>query len=416
MDPEFERLGSPEFRDSAVLVQWNELAVETADEVDNFLTLIGHRTVAMMHLAMHDALNAIGPVYEQYAYLETRIDADPAVAISQAAWEILVDAYPDYQESFDMLLATTLASAPDGAAKDRGVELGKAAAAAIIERREGDDYAIEGDEYPPGDDPGYYRLIPPFEKVMGTGWGKAEPFAMTSPEQFRPGPPPELTSERYARDLNEVKAYGGANSSERSEEQTHIAHWWAEYAAPGYSRIARALVPEHDMHLWEAARLFALFSMDNFDGYVSVFEAKYAYNFWRPQSGIHEANSDGNPATEADPDWVSEMTTVPHPDYPSAHAQACEAGSEIFAAVFGTADLTFTIHSSKAPEGGPATRTYTNIDDAATNCGLSRIYNGFHFRFAIDAGIEMGRARAKHLLENYLQRRAGVEHLDLASL
>jgi hypothetical protein len=182
-----------------------------------------------------------------------------------------------------------------------------------------------------------------------------------------------------------------------------MAHWWAEFCESWCARLARNLAEEQGLDAWEAARLFALLHVDNFDGYVTNFESKHHYAFWRPITAIRAADEDGNEATVADPDWEPEMVTLPHPDYPSAHAQACHGAAAIFEEVFGTADFAFTMDSATAPEEGPATRTFESIHEAAEECGMSRLDNGYHFRAAIEAGAEQGRERAAYILATILQ-------------
>jgi hypothetical protein len=392
--------------DGDIVAAWNAVIVETAYEVDQWLSLLGHRTLAMMHLAMHDALNAIDPRYETYALDAEGLDADPVAAASRAAHDVAAAAYPDHADRIAAHHEALLAGVPDDARKARGLEIGAQAAAAIIARRDGDEYDAEGEPYQPADDaPGTYQFTGPHDFAAYVGAPHAAPFAMEAADQFRSPPPPALDSEAYARDLNEVKALGARDSTERTEDQTHIAHWWAEFCESWCSRLARNLVAEHDLDLWPAARLFALLHVDNFDGYVTNFESKYHHAFWRPVTAIRAADEDGNDATAADPDWRPEMETLPFPDHPSAHAQACHGAAAIFEDTFGTSEIAFTMDSLTAPEQGPATRSYEDIHDAAEDCGLSRLYNGYHFRFAIDAGARQGRERAGYILDTILQPR-----------
>jgi hypothetical protein len=415
-EQQFERLlADPDFQDGSVITAWNELVVTIASEVDQWFSLLGHRTLTMMHIAMHDALNAIVPVYNQYAHSEGGVAARPVVAASQAARDVAVAAYPDHAERFDALHQEWLDQVPDDERTAEAVALGRAAAAAIIERREGDNFDAEGAPYEPGSQPGDYRFTEPFDFAFGTGWADAEPFGLQSADQFRAAPPPVLSGEEYAAAFDEIRAMGRQESGERTDDQTHIAHWWAEFCETWCSRLGRQLAEEQDLHLWRAARLFALFHMDNFDGYVTNFESKYHYGFWRPVTAIRQADTDGNPHTEPVSDWMPEMETLPIPDYPSAHAQACHGAAEIFAGVFGTSEVSFTMDSMTAPEEGRRTRSYESFDQAAEDCGLSRIYNGFHFRFAVDAGARQGRERARFILNNHLQRRPEVDHSGLES-
>lgn len=390
----------PEYRDARVLLEWNELGLATAAEDDQFQTLRGNRSLPLMHLAIHDALNAIVPIYETYRHSGSNEEAHPIAAVSQAAHDVLADIYPDQAEAFAMLHERWLGEVPQGDRKARGTALGAAAAATILEARSGDGYDSEG-SFTPGDTPGAYRITPPFEEPVGTGWAETTPLGMHSPDQFRPGPPPAIDSDRYAEEFDEVKRLGRRDSEVRTADQTHIGHWWAEYTTVGYPDFARTRVVEDDIHLWQTARLFALLAMDNFDALISAWDAKYEYQYWRPYTAIRNADQDGNPATRSDPEWEPEMMTPPHPDYPAALSTLCAGGAEVLKAVLGE-DIGFTRESGSAPEGTPATRSYDNLDATVESCMLSRIYNGFHFRAGLEAGVEMGRERAHHLLDHHL--------------
>lgn len=404
-------LSERECQDARVVVDWNELGWATAADVGLAVGLVGHRTMPMMHLAMHDALNAIVPVYDQYSHTASEAEAHPVAAVSQAAHDVLANAYPDHAEDFARLHESWLDEIPEGERKAEGIELGAAAAASIIADRDGDGYDSEG-TFTPGAEPGAYRYTPPFDFAAGPGWGDTRPLGMNAPDQFRPGPPPDIGSAQYAEEFNEVKRLGREDSQARTEDQTHSAHWWAEYTTVGYPDFVRARIAEDDIHLWPAARLFALLAMDNFDALISAWDAKYEYQYWRPYTAIRQADADGNPATGADSDWAPEMTTPPHPDYPAA-LSTCAGGAEMLKDVLGP-DVAFSRESGSAPEGGPATRVYETVDDAVESCMLSRIYNGFHFRSGLEAGVEMGRDRAHHILDNHLTPRAAAAQVERA--
>jgi hypothetical protein len=406
-------LNEPVSPETMLVLEWNELIISTAAEVDGFQTLLSHRAVPMLHLAVHDALNAIVPVYEQYAYTGSNEEAHHIAAASQAAHDVMADIFPGYKETAAELHQRWLDKIPDGSEKEQGIKLGRAAASTILELRMNDGYDSAG-EFIPGNEPGEYRITPPFDEPIGTGWPDTEPLSMTSPDQFRPGPPPALESEDYARDFNEVKQYGSKNSEVRTDDQTHVGYWFAEYPTVAYPDFARTVVIENYIHPWSAARLFALLAIDNFDGLISVFDAKYTYRFWRPYTAIRNADQDGNPATQPDTGWEPEMTTAPHPDYPAALSTLCAGGAEVFKIFFDNAEVPYTREAGSVPDGTPAARFYNTIDETVEDCENSRIYNGFHFRTGIDVGTEMGRERAKHLLENHLTRQPGMDYPDLA--
>ncbi len=401
-----------DYPEAKVITDWNELIVSTAAEVDGFQTLLGNRAVPLMHLAVHDALNAIVPVYDQYAYTNTAGEAHPIAAASQAAHDVMVEIFPDHAESAAELHRKWLERVPGGSKKEQGIRIGSESAQAIIDLREDSGYDSIG-EFTPGSEPGEYRITPPFEEPIGTGWPETEPLSMTSPDQFRPGPPPALDSEVYAREFEEVKRLGRKNSEERTDDQTHIGYWFAEYPTVAYPDFSRTRVLAEDINLWRAARLFALLAIDNFDGLISVFDAKYEYTFWRPYTAIRNADRDGNPATEPDPDWEPEMTTAPHPDYPAALSTLCAGGAVVLKDVFGSSNIPYTREAGSVPRGTPAARSYDTIDEAVEHCKLSRIYNGYHFRTGLVVGIEMGVERAHHMLGNHLTRQPGVEYPEL---
>lgn len=401
--------------DARVVIEWNQLVLEVAAETDGFQTLYTNRAVPLMHLAIHDALNAIVPAYKSYAFSDINPHAHPVAAASQAARNVMKKIFPDHSQAISELHQRWLGKVPEGAAKKQGVQLGRASAETIIQKKDGDRHDSEG-KFNPNDEPGSYRITPPFDEPIGTGWADTEPLAMKSADQFRPGPPPALDSDTYAREFEEVKRLGQKESKHRSDDQTRIGYWFAEYPTVAYPDFSYDLLIENNVHLWSAARLFALLAIDNYDGLISVFDAKYEYNFWRPYTAIRNADLDGNPQTHSDPDWEPEMTTAPHPDYPAALATLCAGGAEVLKNVFGTDDIHYERKSASVLDGMPASRSYGSIDEAVEDCILSRIYNGFHFRTGLETGARMGRQRAVYLLENHLTRQEHTPYPDPARL
>ena len=232
-------LAQPEFRNATLVLEWSETAIASAIAADGFQTLHSHRAGPMMHLAMHDTLNSIVPIYHPYAHDVAEPGAHPVAVASQAAHDVLAAEFPDQAETFAELRADWLVTVPEGAARETGRNLGAEAAAAILAERPGDGHYSEG-SFTPGEAPGAYRLTPPHDTPVGTGWAATEPFAMEAPEQFRPGPPPALDSARYAEDLEEVKRLGAADSAQRTDAQTQVGYWWAEYSTVGSPDFARA--------------------------------------------------------------------------------------------------------------------------------------------------------------------------------
>ncbi len=386
--------------EESVVAAWNEVAYEIAYAEDSFFTFKGHRAFSMMHLAMHDALNSIEPRYTRYACTAAQTDADPPAAVTQAAYEVLVTQYPDKRSSLDSMLTRWLDPVPTGVRKARAVTLGRACASAILALREGDGWDFAG-TYAFNDTPGRYQTTGTWDGFMlQPGFRYARPFALTSPDQFRPPPPPEVTSADYAEAYAEVKAQGSATSTVRTDDQTAYAVWWMEFAEGSINRLARELIAEQGTDLWDAARLFAYLNVALYDGYIAVWDSKYEYDHWRPVTAIRAVEADENPGTTPDPDWKSLRPTPPFQDYASAHAAACAASLGVLAHEFDN-ELSFSMSPITAPEGMP-TRSFTSFSAAAEECADSRIQLGWHFRYAADEGLALGRRVLSHITSNYL--------------
>jgi PAP2 superfamily len=397
------------FVDAALAVAWNETLYEIGFAEDQFGTLKSHRAQAMMHIAIHDALNSVIPLYRRFAYRGNDLFAHPIAAAAQAAHDVVLSQYPGQQARLDSELANWLSRIPDGPLKTRGIKLGGRIAAAILALREGDGWDFQG-TYTFSSEPGDYQTTPPWNGfVFLPGFRFAKPFGLRAPDQFRPGPPPRLDSARYAAAYNEVKDFGRVDSVVRTLDQTLYAVWWMEFTEGSVNRLARQLVTQRGTHLWRAARLFALLNISIYDGYIAVWDSKFEYNHWRPYTAIREADRDGNPATEADPTWEPLRTTPPFPDYVSAHSAACAATFEILKRTFGDR-VSFTMETTTAPPEMP-TRSFRSFSSAAAECADSRVRLGWHFRYATNRGLALGRAVAEWLEENYLEfRGASPQH------
>jgi len=389
--------------DRHIITKWNHLTYQIAYQHDQFYSLLGIRTLSMTHLAMHNALNAIEPRYETYAFDAKNGKADPVAAVCEAARTVLLDAYPDRKDTIRQEYDHWMNQLPDNEAKREGIALGRQAGKMIIALREGDGHEKQGD-YTPMSKPGDYQYTPGWDGwVLKPDFDYARPFCLDSVTQFRSPEPPALNSEAYLQSFREVKAYGRKDSPVRTADQTHYAHWWAEFAEHSWNRIGRMATNDRNLSLWESARMFALINMDIYDIYLASLESKYYYDTWRPYTAIRAAATDQNRHTEPDTSWQPEMLTPPWPEYPSAHASVGSGGAEILTHVFGTADISFTMESVSAlPEA--KTRTYHNLDEAAADCADSRIMNGYHFRFATEEGKRQGRQIAKFIWKNFLKK------------
>ncbi len=369
------------------------------------------RLYAIANVAMHDALNALIPRFERYAD-DGGIDQDAgaAAAVLTAAHDAIVGADPGAAASTDAWYAAELAplTGTDGLAA--GVAVGHRAAAAILARRQNDGTAGGGvAPYTPGSNPGDYRFTPPFNTpafdFFGTGgfadaslWGRTvTPFVISSGSQFRAARPYGAASNAaavltpaYTADFQEVAALGCAGCAARSAEQTEIALFWMENSPTGWNRIARIVAAQRHLDAWDAARLFALLQMGEFDAYTTSLESKYYYNFWRPVTAVALAAGDGNDATSPQSGWeVLAPPTPPVPDYPSAHSTAGgSAAAVIEALVPGRGPSIATTSGSLAG----VTRRFGSVAEAARENAMSRIYIGYHFRHATVVGLAQGRA------------------------
>jgi hypothetical protein len=394
--------------DATVVVRFSQLAHDNAFALDPALNdpFPNARGWTMMYLAMHDALNAIVPRYRQYAFFGRDASAHPIAAAAQAAHDVMNYIYPSRQAENDAELAFWLRQVPDGSRKENGVRLGTRSAAAIINARANDNMLVAG-KYAPQNPlaPGDYRFIPPLDFVYRPAFGDAIPFGIDSAANFLPDPPPALASRRYAASVNETKKFGQLHSPSRTEDQTNLAAWWLEFNEIQWGRIMRQLAQTQELKLLDAVRMFALANMANMDATVAVWHAKQSYDFWRPFHAIRLADTDGNPLTEADPNWVSEHRVPPLQEYPSAHAIQCHAIARTLRSIFGSDHISFATQSTTALPSNPV-RSFSRLRAAARECGESRIMAGFHYRFSVDAGARMGDNIARKILDTQLLRRS----------
>ena len=349
-----------------MVTDWNVIAT-TAAAAPIRNGVLQTRIYAMTHLAIHDALNAVDRRSRPYAlHLHAHLDASPDAAVAAAAHDVLAHELPPMQQSLlDTAYTNSLSGIPNGAAKDAGITIGQAAAAAIIALRSSDGSNLPM-PYTPGSGPGVWIPTPPdFFPALLPGWGNVTPFTLRSGAQFRLDPPEvfDLTSEEYAADYNEVKSIGEVLSPSRTADQSLIAEFWYEASAQGWNRIARIVSAQHRLGLWENARLFGLVNLALADGYIAHFDTKYLYNFWRPVTAIRAGDADGNDDTVADPGWTSFLVAPSIPDYPSGHSTVGAAAAMVLARFFGHDDVPFTA-TSGAPFPG-ITRSFASFSHAA---------------------------------------------------
>ena len=382
------------------------------------------RLYAMTHIAIHDALNAIDRRSEPYAYAgHARRHASVDAAVAAAARGVLVPVLQQTTAPFTDCIgaavasveadyAAALAGIPDGRAKADGLAVGEAAAAAIVALRAGDgsNTLLVDAGFDEGSAPGEYRFTPGTPFAFAPGWGDVTPFVLRDASQFRPGPPYAVTSRKYTRDFDEIKALGSVDSTDRTNEQTEIARFWVESSPLQWNRIARTTMAARGLDPWQQARLLGLLNLALADGYIGSFDTKYLYRYWRPVTAIQTADTDGNPDTEADPGWTPLEPTPAIPDYDSAHSVEGGAGAAVLARVLGDR-VGFAACSSTLPAGSncteaaPVFRHYRRFSQAAEENGLSRILVGFHFRKAVDEGIAHGRKIGDRAVDRFMRPR-----------
>ncbi|MGH8249678.1 MAG: vanadium-dependent haloperoxidase [Steroidobacteraceae bacterium] len=387
-----------------VVLAWNQRVLAIAEAEDGFLTLKGVRAAAMMHIAMHDAVNSISRRFAAYAWDSGQSDADPVAAAAQAAFDVAVNQYPDQAPKLQSELDRWLATVADDPSRTTGIALGSAAAGAILELREADGWDRDAQYRWQPMAPGVYAEFnehsgTPEGFVFGAGWAEVQPLLMRRADQFRSPPPPAIDSHAYAVAFDEVKAVGRHQSRRRTADQTHLALWWKEFVESSHNRLARELVPGSCLDLWEAARLFALLNMSIMDAYIGSFDAKFFHNHWRPYTAIRWAAHDGNPRTEPEPHWNNTHGhTYAFPSYPSAHGTACAAAMTIMGKSLGDRRA-FTMTIPLVDQAGPGspkiapdppTRSFDSFQAAAMECALSRVYLGIHFRYDSIEGNRLG--------------------------
>jgi hypothetical protein len=344
------------------------------------------RMMAIVQVSVFEAVNAVTGRYPpQRAKLTPAPGASVEAAVAAATRTALSKLMPAQQAVIDADYQALLASVPDGPAKAAGVALGEQAATAIVALC-ADDGMVAPDVYRPHTAAGVYV---PTVGPATPHWGKRRPWVMPRGDHFRPGPPPGLTSDTWARDYNEIKAVGGRTSAQRTPEQTAIAKFWEATAPVVYWPVARSVAAAPGRDVTDNARLFALAAMAMDDALIAVFDAKYTYNLWRPVTAIRNGDLDGNNATERDPGWTPFIATPMHPEYPCAHCIVSGALGGVLEAEIGAGPTPRLSSASPTAEG--AVRTWTSVADFTKEVAQARIYDGVHYRTSTEVGSAMGK-------------------------
>jgi hypothetical protein len=353
---------------------------------------------------MFDAMNAIAQRYKCYTFCEP---ADPSASLvaagAAAAHRVLSALVPSQQALLDSAYATSLAGVTDPTARQSGVSVGNAAADALLAQRATDGSTATA-TYTPTLQPGGWRpTAPAFAPAVFVAWANVTPFLLRAPrhraavsntaistaaDQFLPDGPPRLDSADYTADFIEVSSLGAIDSPTRTADETEAALFWVENSNWTWNLIARIVSAQRNTDPVDNARLFALLNMAGADAIIAGFRAKYLYGFWRPITAIREADTDGNPLTQADSSWLPLAPTPAHPDYPSNHSLYSGAAAGVLAKFFGSDRAEFSLTTSTVPNN--AVRTYHSFSEAAEECGSSRVWLGFHFRTAVRDGLREG--------------------------
>jgi hypothetical protein len=382
------------------VVEWNQIALTTA------LTTPGTQIyLTYTNLAMYNAMNAIDRHYQQYGpeFHGPRNASQEAAAIS-AAFQILLYYFPAQSATLQSRYDSAIAAIPDGQAKANGIAIGQTAAARIVTMRTGDGRGANVPyTYPASPVPGVWIPTPPAFVPPATPWvAQMVPFTMQTASQFRPvNGPPDLGSQQWAQEYNEVKLLGAANSTVRTPTQTEIALFWTANPVATYFGAFNELVLDRHLNLSKSARLLAMLSVAFTDGGIGCWDAKYHFSNWRPVTAIQNGEIDGNTDTAADATWLPLASTPPHPEFPAAHGCATGAIAKTLENFFGTRNVKFSVNSAVTH----TTHTYNNVGQLETEAYWARIYAGFHYRHSLDEGFKLGHRVAEQLNQNFFQAR-----------
>ncbi|HEX4526760.1 MAG TPA: vanadium-dependent haloperoxidase [Gaiellaceae bacterium] len=384
------------------VIDWNEIQLSIVNTPGaQPANIQPTRNFAIVDAAIYDAVNAIDRTHEPYLIsVRAPRDASETAAANAAARTALDELYPAEQSTIDAQYVAELAKVADGPAKDQGIGIGNQVAADLLAIRANDGSSITPAPFVPGTAPGDFRPTPPnFPIPVFTTWGQVTPFVLDSGSQFRPVPPPALTSDAYADAINEVQSLGSATSTTRTPEQTEIGKFWNPPIQNFWNQIADEVATAHHTDLPTTARLFAALNLSFADSAIAFYDAKYAYQLWRPVTAIRLADNDGNPNTVADPNWLPLAGNTPaDPSYPGAHSTISAAGADVLASFLGD-NQSFAVTSPALPG---VTRSFDSFSAAATEAGLSRIYAGVHTRLDHVAGLTLGHDVANFVLDNAL--------------
>jgi hypothetical protein len=380
-----------------VIAEWHQQTVNRT-VIPSLAPVQQTRMMAIVQVAVHDAVNGITGEYETYLSRHPApVGASPEAAAIAASYHALKSLFGQSM-ALDNLFLTSLA-VHGLSVNDPGVNYGITAATRILSTRANDGSAFAQFNYtaPGSGEPGVWVPLTSAPALLA-GWGNITPWVIRSGSQFRPEAPPALNSEQYAKDYNEIKEVGAINSQTRTAEQTQIATFWLGSPVAIWSQPLSQLNVTQNFSLSERARIFALVYLASADSSVACWEAKYFYNYWRPQPAIRRGDEDGNDSTIADQTWTPLFTTPRHPEYPSGHTTNSTAMATILQEAFGndpSEPIVSTITS--------ITRQWDTFNQGLDEVIDARIYSGLHFRTADEVGSRQGRQVARFVLTHALR-------------
>ena len=383
-----------------VVMEWNQEAARLALlPASNLAPVQQARVMAIVQVAVHDAVNGITQDYETYLSPGSApANASPQAAAVAAAHHALMNLFPGHSGSLETFYANSLA-AHELLPTDPGIEYGRSAAAAILALRANDNSAHAQFNYsaPGAGTPGVWAPLTSAPALL-PGWGNVTPWVIRSASQFRPEAPPALDSEQYARDYNEIKDIGKSNSPTRTSLQTQIATFWRASPTAIWNPVIRQVVAARNPDLSTTARTFALVYLAVADASIACWEAKYTYNFWRPQPAINNGDIDGNNLTAGDATWAPLFPTPPHPEYTSGHTTNSSAMATILELLFEDnpgVPIVVTLSG--------ITRQWDTFSAGANEVIDARVYSGIHFRAADEVGARTGRQIARFVSTHALR-------------
>jgi hypothetical protein len=382
-----------------IVVDWNKelLQIEQTPGAQP-ATVHPTRSYALLHTAIYDAVVSITHADAPYAFsVVAPGSAQPAAAADQAAHDTLVALFPSFAPQLDQMLASELNNLPDTSASQAGLVVGSRAATLVLALRANDGSAATPPPFVPGNQPGDYQLTPPnFASPVFTNWGSVTPWVLKAGSQFRPPPPPALSSPQWAAAINQVQSLGQDTSTTRTAEQTTIAQFWAPPIWNTWNAIADGQVIAHRTNLEQASQLFADLNLSLADSAIALYDAKYHYQLWRPVTAIR-AGTPNNPAVNpANASWLPQaVNTAADPSYPAAHSTISAAAATVLSAFYGD----FTGLSVTSPALPGATRAFPNFEAAADEAALSRILAGQHTRIDVNTGLRLGGQVARFVLD-----------------